>query len=246
MHPIKSFRGACCTWTVSLMFAIALAGCSASSTPETTEGQFTAPAAAPARNEASQSSLESLWKTRTATAGDFTVGPGDELLVSALGVPELDNRVVRVTGAGNIVLPLVGSIRVAGLTESQAAGKVQDQLEKYMYRPQVELVAKSDSSRLVAVTGAVRNPGVYKLNGPQDTVHALIERAGGLAANASQLVAVNPGQRRDRKSSARRYGRGRNREGVGCRQSRASGHGGSGPRSPNKITRPIPEVARRL
>jgi len=42
------------------------------------------------------------------------------------------------------------------------------------------------------VMGAVRAPGLYVLNGPDDTVRNLIERAGGLSDNAAREVLLNP------------------------------------------------------
>lgn len=139
--------------------------------------------------------LEALWAARNTNASDFTIGIGDTIQVSALGVQELQDRTARVNGAGDVSLPLIGTVHVGGLTESEATELLDNKLEQFMYKPQVELQNKSETSRLVAVTGAVRAPGAYSLNGPQDTVRDLIERAGGLAANAPQQVLLTPGRK---------------------------------------------------
>ncbi len=56
---------------------------------------------------------------------DYRVGPGDILYVNVQGVPEMGSPVMasaskiqgnRIDGVGNIHLPLVGSVNVAGLT----------------------------------------------------------------------------------------------------------------------------------
>ena len=61
-----------------------------------------------------------------------------------------------------------------------------------MYDPQVELFVKSYSSREVAVTGEVHSPGMYIVNGPTETVHDLIIRAGGTTDNAAPKVMLTP------------------------------------------------------
>lgn len=137
--------------------------------------------------------LDDLWRARSSDIGDFAVGPGDELQISALGVSELDNRVVRVSGSGKITLPLLGTLEVSGMTENQISELLEKQLGRYMYNPQVEVASKSDVNRLVSVVGAVRNAGVYRLNGPHDTVRDLIERAGGLLSSATQEIELSQG-----------------------------------------------------
>jgi polysaccharide biosynthesis/export protein len=140
----------------------------------------------------SDAALDRLWQERLTQRGDFPIGPGDVLDLSVSNVRELEHCTVRVTGGGDILLPLLGSIHVAGLTEPRAVDRITDALHKYVYHPQVNLLVKTFSSRTVAVIGAVRSPGMYVLNGPSDNVHDLIERAGGLADNGAREVLLTP------------------------------------------------------
>jgi protein involved in polysaccharide export with SLBB domain len=41
--------------------------------------------------------------------------------------------------------------------------------------------------------GAVGHPGMYVLNGPEDTVWALLERAGGIDDHAAREIVLTPG-----------------------------------------------------
>jgi len=123
---------------------------------------------------------------------DLPIGPGDVLEISAPNVKELENRTERVDGKGNITLPLVGSLHVAGHTEPETIDLIVNALHKYVYHPEVNLLVKTYSSRVAGVMGSVRAPGLYVLNGPGDTVRDLIQRAGGLADNGAHEVLLSP------------------------------------------------------
>ena len=163
------------------------------------------------------SRLEQLWQGRRASPGDFPIGVGDIIAVSVPGLPDfdnhggggaaggevaggaetgggvaLDNWTVRVSGQGNINLPLLGQMHVAGLTEEQLRGELVHQLEKYMYNPQVELFVRSYNSRQVSVSGEVHSPGMFTLNGSNETIRDLIVRAGGTTDNAGTRVILTP------------------------------------------------------
>ena len=121
------------------------------------------------------------------------------LQISVPNAKGLEDRTARVDGKGDITLPLVGSLHVAGLTEPEIIDRLANALHKYVYHPEIDLLVKSYSSRVVGVMGAVRAPGLYVLNGPSDTVRDLIERAGGLdkAAREVLLSPARPGSNGD-------------------------------------------------
>ena len=79
-------------------------------------------------------------------------------------VPDL-NREVRVNNAGQISLPLIGGVEVAGRTvgdaEQEIAGRYRD---RYLQNPQVSVFVKEFSSQRVTVSGAVRKPGIYPMS----------------------------------------------------------------------------------
>jgi polysaccharide export outer membrane protein len=163
----------------------------------------------------SASPLDQLFENRRTNATDFPIGVGDIIEVTVPGVAELQgsgvgregsggggegvagdqtmgNNTVRVDGLGNVNLPLIGQLHVAGLTEAQLRAAIVQRLDKYMYDPQVELFIKSFNSREVAVTGEVHSPGMYIVNGPTETIHDLIIRAGGTTDNAAPKVLLTP------------------------------------------------------
>jgi protein involved in polysaccharide export with SLBB domain len=132
-----------------------------------------------------------IWKARMETEGEFTLGPGDVLQITTPGVSELKDRVVRLDAKGNALLPLIGEIKLAGLTEKEAKEAIERKLGDYMYHPQVTVFVQSYHSRQVAVVGAVANPGILTLN-PDDTIGSIIQRAGGMSRDAAQEVLFTP------------------------------------------------------
>lgn len=137
--------------------------------------------------------LARLWSERQNQPADFPIGPGDVLEISVPGIDELQDRTARVDGNGHIFLPIVGDLEVAGKTEKQIRAALNKRLEKVLYHPQADLFVKKYRSRWVAVMGAVGQPGMYVLDGPEDTVRELIERAGGVTSNAAERVVLTPG-----------------------------------------------------
>jgi protein involved in polysaccharide export with SLBB domain len=143
--------------------------------------------------------LDALWqqRSRDKSESDFTVGPGDVLEISVPAVDELKDRSVRVSGDNTIALPLVGVMNVKGLTEQGVRDQIKQRLQKYMYDPQVDVFTKEYESRQVAIVGMVQKPGLYTLTSPNDTILAMISRAGGMTAEGAQrilLIPAAPGQ----------------------------------------------------
>jgi polysaccharide biosynthesis/export protein len=163
------------------------------------------------------SPLDQLWESRRANATDFAIGVGDVIEISVPGLEDfqaqgsgvaaggggassqgsssqqsLADDTVRVDGLGDINVPLLGHLHAAGLTEGQLRDELTHRLNKYMYDPQVELFVKSYSSREVAISGEVHSPGMYIVNGPTETIHDLIIRAGGTTDTAAPKIMLTP------------------------------------------------------
>ena len=188
-------------WGFASICAIAMASCATSpprvSGPTPTRAGQT-PAGDPrvpsvANSPANQERLKALWEKRSkqATTQDYPVGPGDVIQITVAGVDDLKERIVRVSGEGQIELPLVGIVQVDGLTEAGVRQKVADALTKYMYNPQVDVFVKEYHSRQVAVVGAVRSPGLIMLTGGESILDA-ITQAGGMTADAADEIVILP------------------------------------------------------
>jgi len=112
------------------------------------------------------------------------VGAEDLLEISVFEIPDL-NRTVRVSTKGTISLPLLGEIKVAGLTPAELESRLRDELgRRYLQDPQVSVFVKEHGSSKVSVLGAVGKPGVYEMVGPR-TLLQILSQAGGLTDDAA-------------------------------------------------------------
>lgn len=84
---------------------------------------------------------------------------------------------------GNVELPLIGTIKVAGLTTQQAREALKTKLEKYLQSPTVRLYFQNYR---VTVLGEVNKPGVYNVPNEKMTLVELIGLAGDLTVYANR------------------------------------------------------------
>jgi polysaccharide biosynthesis/export protein len=147
-----------------------------------------------ANSEANQERLKALWEKRSALpeTQDFPIGPGDVIEIEVPGVEDLKGRTVRVSGSGQIELPLIGIVDASGQTEAGLRGKIKDALNKYMYNPQVDVFVREYHSRQVAVVGAVKSPGLVMLTGAGQTILDVITQAGGMTPDAADEIVILP------------------------------------------------------
>ena len=120
---------------------------------------------------------------------EYKIGPKDLLEIKVFELPEL-NQMVRVSEDGTITVPLLGQVKIEGLTKDDVETKIGRLLEeKYLKKARVSVFIKEYQSKLVAVIGAVQNPGMYELVG-RLTLLQLVSKAGGIKENASDELFV--------------------------------------------------------
>jgi polysaccharide export outer membrane protein len=131
--------------------------------------------------------LMSTLATSKATQGDYKIGPEDLLEVAVFEVEKL-NKTVRVSARGDISLPLLGILRVKGLTATELEKRITDLLaEKYIKDPYVTVFIKEYRNQRISVIGMVEKPGVFEVAG-QKTVLGMLAMAGGLKEDAGRLL----------------------------------------------------------
>lgn len=119
---------------------------------------------------------------------DYQVGPEDLLEIGIYGQDKL-NRTLRVSGQGEISMPLLGAVKVAGLTPQKIEKRLGELYDaQFLVNPQVTVVVKEFRYQRVSVTGAVAKPGTYELIGPR-TLLEVLSLAGGLASQTSNIPA---------------------------------------------------------
>ena len=131
--------------------------------------------------------LMSALSSRRDLYRDYKIGPEDLLEISVFEDEKL-NKSVRVSSQGNISLPLLGILKVKGLTANELEKEIRDLLaEKYFQDPHVSVFIKEYRNQRISVMGAVEKPGVYDVTG-QKTVLDILAMAGGLKEDAGQLL----------------------------------------------------------
>lgn len=127
---------------------------------------------------------------RAGTGAVRSLGPGDTVVVTVFGQPDLTARVT-ITADGTITLPLLGEATVAGLSPSQLGRMVAEALQKqgYLNDPQVAIDVVDVRSQVVSLLGEVQRPGRYVLSGELSLLQ-LLAQAGGLQDDAGDVAVV--------------------------------------------------------
>lgn len=123
----------------------------------------------------------------SSSGGVYRVGPEDQIQVDFFGVPDL-SREYRVDGRGEIVMPLVGSVPVSGLTLDEVERVVAQRFgESYLRSPQVSAQITEFRSQQFTIVGAVQNPRVYSVS-RQTTLIEALAMAGGMTDRAGDII----------------------------------------------------------
>lgn len=87
---------------------------------------------------------------------------------------------------GSISMPLIGAVKMAGLTTDQAAAEIKAKLKDgYLINPQVNVSIEARVRRSITVLGQAQNPGVFEL--PADRKLTVVE-AIGMAGGATRIA----------------------------------------------------------
>lgn len=123
-------------------------------------------------------------------AETYVLGAGDVVRISVFGQDDLETT-QRIADDGTISFPLVGEIKIAGLTERQLERKVADQLvkKKIVRAPQVTVIIEEFLSQRVSILGKVAKPGVYSV-ARGERITEIIAQAGGLTEDAGDFAVV--------------------------------------------------------
>jgi polysaccharide biosynthesis/export protein len=113
---------------------------------------------------------------------DYQIGPRDVIEIQIEKAPELSGT-FSVSAAGTILMPYLGKVSALRKTPEELSKAIEDGLRGgYLKNPVVRLTVKQYNSRSFFIQGAVRNPGVYQIDGPASLLKLII-LAGGLVEN---------------------------------------------------------------
>lgn len=122
---------------------------------------------------------------------DYTIGPLDTINITVFQEPDLTLQNVQVDAGGNILLPLIGSVRASGKTSSELSQEIAKRLgTRFLQNPQVSVIVASSVSQKVIVEGQVTESGVYEIKGRTTLLEALAMAKGTTRVSALNQVVV--------------------------------------------------------
>lgn len=119
------------------------------------------------------------------------IGRMDNVEVRVFREEELTTR-GQLSADGTLTMPMIGSVRIVGLTTDQAAALITKKLaDGYLVKPEVSVSIEARIRKTVTVLGQAQRPGVFEL--PANRRLTLVEAigmAGGVTriANAKKVT----------------------------------------------------------
>lgn len=119
----------------------------------------------------------------TPVTPDYSLGPGDEILVRGWGALDVDVKAV-VDRNGLIHIPRIGAVSLGGVKASQAEGVIRAAVGRYYKDFQLSVTLGQLRGITVYLVGQARSPGAYTLASTSTLISALFA-TGGPGANGS-------------------------------------------------------------
>jgi polysaccharide export outer membrane protein len=118
------------------------------------------------------------------------LGIGDLIEISVFGVPDLSSK-ARISGSGDVYLPLIDYVHVAELTVDEAQELIQKRLEDggFVRGPHVTIFVNESASQAITMVGEVMRPGAYPGIGER-RLFDLISASGGLTEKAGRIITI--------------------------------------------------------
>src|SRR5919199_2761768 len=126
-------------------------------------------------------------------AADYVVGAQDVLTITCYDQADLSGKFTVETD-GTFSYPLIGRVKVGGLTLRQVESEVKTRLvgEGFFRNPQITVAVDTYKSQKVFIVGEVRTPGTYPLSGDMNLVEALARAGSTLPTASGEAIIVHP------------------------------------------------------
>jgi protein involved in polysaccharide export with SLBB domain len=93
----------------------------------------------------------------------YVLSANDQVAIEVFGEDDLRTN-SRLNGEGNLSLPLLGSVRLSGLTLTQAAARLTELYGRdYLVNPKVNVTLVGYAKRRFTILGQVSRPGSYEM-----------------------------------------------------------------------------------
>ncbi len=123
---------------------------------------------------------------------DYVIGPGDQLLIRGWGQLSLNVR-TRVDRSGNIFIPEVGNIYVAGVKYDQLQPFLKSQVGRVFQNFDLSVTLGELRSIDVFVVGQARRPGRYTVSSLSTMTNAIFASGGPLPTGSMRRIQLKRG-----------------------------------------------------
>ena len=149
------------------------------------------PAAARAQNAAAPAAQQAGQPATSVASPEYRLAAGDSVRITTFQNPDLSIE-TRISESGTISFPLLGTVKLLGLTTGQAERQIENGLKSgnFVKQPQVSVLVVQVRGNQVSVLGQVGHPGRYPIETAQLRLTDLIAQAGGIAPQGGDIVVV--------------------------------------------------------
>ena len=107
---------------------------------------------------------EQLKKLHTPDTSPYKITPGDQFDITVYEHPELTVRQIIVTPDGFVSAPLIGPVKIGGLSLVEATEALKKQISQYIRKPLVSLIPSRINGYNFTIVGRVNVPGCYPIS----------------------------------------------------------------------------------
>ncbi|MBL0943586.1 MAG: polysaccharide export protein EpsE [Hydrogenophaga sp.] len=126
------------------------------------------------------------------SSGDYPLAAGDVIRVQVFQNQDLTLE-TRISESGTISYPLIGTVRLGGLTVAAAERRIAEALRTggFLQNPQVTLLLTQVRGSQVSVLGQVSRPGRFPLESTNTRLTDMLANAGGATPSGDDVVIVS-------------------------------------------------------
>lgn len=130
-----------------------------------------------------------LWAQAQDRHPEYLLGPGDSVRITVFQNPDLTVE-TRLSENGAITYPLIGVMRIGGMTIQSAEQAIAKALSGggFIQQPQVNITLLQNRGYQVSVLGLVGRPGRYPLETVDTRLSQMLAIAGGIAATGADII----------------------------------------------------------
>ncbi|HSA33021.1 MAG TPA: polysaccharide biosynthesis/export family protein [bacterium] len=131
-----------------------------------------------------------------ADSEEYRIGTGDELKIDVYNIPELSSKSLSISQfygqvvdeKGEILYPIIKSIKVGGLTKKEAAKLLEERLKDFVKNPDVTVEIVKFQSKFYYITGASSGNGKYNIT-PTTTIMDALARVSPISDGSTITMA---------------------------------------------------------